>query len=498
MRTPLPLLLAAALAGCSFIFDGTAPELPLLGSPPAHSSFERLNRNPAEDEDYVLGRDGATWLSITEKAGPSSNVLHNLRVSRPTVANPPPGEETIPIQGRLYTTYRAFFFVAHDPEGKEPTRITVRAAGEPAPGRVLALPPSRTPPALFVGGADDRFVYWVPEPATKTFLVVFLDGLPPVEIQIPAGVNPARPSLFWNRDSRKIVLRAAQDRLLVLPVSHDAPAVDLGARPGLFALGTRPARLDPEGREREALLSLGTDGVRWVPFDGSKESVIEPAPCRKEVFTFSRGRTYYLVEDELRAVPFDGSTPPEVVKKGGLERLYGFAPEAAPVPRELFYTRDPGTRYIDGVGDGWLGDWNFMERGRQPQFSRDAKRLRWIEHSANTGRSGDLLVASIPRGEPQKLARNVARYEELADGRILALAHRAFVGVHNRLIVIDEQERAARWLIEGVWTYFHLPGSTDIVVDVFSGPETHDLLRVPIPPRTYQLPDGDGGADLTR
>ena len=32
--------------------------------------------------------------------------------------------------------------------------------------------------------------------------------------------------------------------------------------------------------------------------------------------------------------------------------------------QSVCYSRDPPSLYGGGIGDGWLGDWNFMERGR--------------------------------------------------------------------------------------------------------------------------------------
>jgi hypothetical protein len=31
--------------------------------------------------------------------------------------------------------------------------------------------------------------------------------------------------------------------------------------------------------------------------------------------------------------------------------------------------------------------------------------------------------------------------------------------------------------------YVHIPGSSDLLIDVVSGPSTYDIVRVPVPPR---------------
>src|SRR5437867_3944638 len=67
------------------------------------------------------------------------------------------------------------------------------------------------------------------------------------------------------------------------------------------------------------------------------------------------------------------------------ERLLGFTNDQRPV-----YTRDPSDKYQGGVGDGWIGDWRFMERGWDVEET-DAGRLRWLDHAARAQNIGDLL-----------------------------------------------------------------------------------------------------------
>ncbi|HEY7957327.1 MAG TPA: hypothetical protein VII38_18600, partial [Polyangia bacterium] len=149
----------------------------------------------------------------------------------------------------------------------------------------------------------------------------------------------------------------------------------------------------------------------------------------------------------------------------------------------LAYSRDPQGRYAAGAGDGWLSDWRFMERGRGAGWSRDGKKLRWLEHAAQESGVGELLSATVPNGAPLHLALNVRQYDELSDGRVLACDDRAFRGIQNRVVVIDEQARTARWVASQAAEYVHIPGSSDLLIDVVSGPSTYDIVRVPVPPR---------------
>ena len=500
------LVLAVALIpACSYLWDDTAPDLPLVGGPPPPSSFQRYNEAPAEGEAFVQGKDGATWLTIFEHP----NIIHNIRLTKPNLPQgviPPPGEERweTPTGVEVDLTYRTFYFKKWDPRGVEKTRLTLRAAGEPEPGTVWELPPSKVEPRIYSGGPDDRFLYWVPTADTKQFTIYFRDGRDPVSYPIPKNINPAQPPyLFYNGAGNLLVIRDPTDVYSVYTTTKVTEPVSIKKRSKNFAVGFRDRRLDPENKSRECLLTFGADGIRWVPLDGSAESELEKDAVedKKDVVWTYRYiaptyHVFYKVGDEIREVPLDGSAPPKAVTKGVVTRLFGFVPDQAPERDRggLFYSTESGSKFIYGVGDGWLSDWRFMERGRSAGFSRDGKKVRWLEHAAVVGGAGELMVAPI-RGNPLRLARNVAQYEELADGRILALANRAAVGTHNRIIVIDEEAKEANWVCGAAQGYFHVPNSDDLMVQILTGPESHDLVRVPVPPKKSRPVDGgvDGG-----
>ena len=153
---------------------------------------------------------------------------------------------------------------------------------------------------------------------------------------------------------------------------------------------------------------------------------------------------------------------------------------------QLVYSTDPQGRWANNASDGWLGDWQFMKRGRSVGFSFSGKRLRWLEGAATLNGSGDLLSAAGPGEEPLRLARNVTRYGELSDGRVLALSNAAFWGTQNRIIVIDEQTRTAAWVADSASAFMYVPGSRDLLVFLTTGGTSFDLVRVTIPRKQQQ------------
>src|SRR5262249_28869821 len=155
-------------------------------------------------------------------------------------------------------------------------------------------------------------------------------------------------------------------------------------------------------------------------------------------FMFINEEIWYRVGAQLLGVRRDGTGAPRVVKDGGFARVIGFAPD-----QTIIYSKTPADLYIYGAGDGWMGDWKFMERGLGPFFSGDGKRLRWLEHTAQSSGVGDLMSALVPGGVGTRLARNVLDAYQMSDGRLIALANRSSPGTWNRIIVVDEEAGTA-------------------------------------------------------
>lgn len=178
----------------------------------------------------------------------------------------------------------------------------------------------------------------------------------------------------------------------------------------------------------------------------------------------------------LRQVPEDGSGSPRVRLDPG--QLLAIGPGG-----ELLYSTDPALTYGAGIGNGFLGDTQVMERGRRPTRSADRKRLRYLEWAARSDSAGDFHSRLLATNEVLRLACNVRAFNELGDGRVLAVSNSVPKGAHNRIIVIDEAASEARWVANSSREYQFIPGSTDLLVKVVIGQTGWDVRRVPISPK---------------
>jgi hypothetical protein len=456
----LPLLV---VAGCSLTFDGEAPDLPLLGEAPDMSRLPRLNKGPVEDAYIVRGADNAYWVAIQELG----DLMRVRRLSEPV------REEEIRVKNPIIR-WRGFFLVEPDPDPALPTQVTIRAAGEAGPGARFMMPPG--PAQLLTGGADDVFLYWVTRPQTTHFDVVRRDGSFRRRIPVPEGVDPAKPldqGGFFDGTGRRLFMRDGAGRVTIFSTVDEAD-VDLGVRPRRLLL-----------LDGDEMLTCGEDGLRVVPLRGRElmppDRILDKMPCQGSGLWFLGDALLYLVSNQMYRVPLDGSAPPQVVFDGRGRQILLIGPN-----EDFIFSTDPPGRWANNASDGWLGDWRFMERGRYISFSYDGKRLRWLERAATLNGAGDLLSAEVPGGAPVRLARNVTRYGEIGDGRVLALANAAFWGTQNRIIVIDEKARSAAWVADSASAYMTVPGTRDLLVFVTTGGTGFDLVRVTIPRKQQQ------------
>ena len=136
--------LTILLVGCSYTFDSSAPEVPLVGVEPDTASLPHLNTLAVVDEQFGLGADGESWL-----------ILHqsdlSYRMVRMTGPNPGAVETLTPgvDYDDLTITYRALYLIkrpktdggtANDgPTQAQPVLLTIRAIGE-HPGVTFELP----------------------------------------------------------------------------------------------------------------------------------------------------------------------------------------------------------------------------------------------------------------------------------------------------------------------------------------------------------------------
>jgi hypothetical protein len=245
----------------------------------------------------------------------------------------------------------------------------------------------------------------------------------------------------------------------------DGSVVSLGMRPSTFVIDDA----------RVAVLTIGDDGLRSVPLDGSAERVLSPATFDPATLKLDGNDAFFATGGALWQVPLDGSAGAALVQSDAA-RLLVRGPHG-----ELVYSRDPPERYVAGTGDGWLGDWNFMQRGRVLHWSSDGTRIRFLEHAATVGTYGDLTSVVAPGGAPFTLGINVHAFAEVADGRVIAVENAVYAGTWNRLVVIDEAARTKHWVVPSAADFVLTPDAQQIVVDVVSGASGYDILRVPAP-----------------
>lgn len=482
LRSSLPAvlsLISPLVGACSFTFNAESPEVPLIGDPPPAGRFPRLNRAPAGNLFLLPGADGAPWAVIDETpvragvpqiGGPRPQATAAWRLVR---LAPPAAEETLQAT-RIGLLARSVLLQDPAMDMKGPTRIAIHRPGDTGKDQVLSVPAGRL---MFLADAQDLVLaVWVLDKTTTTYQVFRRDGTYLRTLAVPPGLDPERPF-----DRGRLVFDSTADYLFAqdaggLVVAHGTIKerdVDLGAQPRGFL----PDPAQP------ALLACDDGGLRRVAADGSGAKELDPAPCEPGLLRLlgdslltGGAPSPRAAVREVRQVPLAGG-PARVLLRAALEQVLALdGPD-----RQVVYSRDPASRYDVGVGDGWLGDWRFMERGRSVTFSADGTRLRWLEDAATSEKVGELLSAQLPGGAPLHLAFNVGRYSEVAPGKVLAIANAAYKGTQNRLILIDEAARRARWVVDSARDYTPIPGSNDLLVRTVTGPG-FDVVRVPLTP----------------
>ena len=503
--TRLALTLLATLAtGCSFTFDGEAPEFPLLGTPPLESSLVRLNDGPVYRSAIVQGADGQPWLALQEDK--VSIKLRNLGTS---------GAMQTITGDQFIIRYRAFYTWVY---GVAPTDGTPRAdklqivsAGQTKPPNELDFPLGAG--ALIVGGNEAVLVYAPLESVTTTDHATIYRADHSFQRDVPLPDVESAQSLggtFFTGDGKVYF-----DKARCSAGCASASSLDDSDRDGTelrvltghsttsnvdYPLGPQPRRLiyyEPVAGQRQ-FITCGSNGLHIVPLVASAMTparVLDDAACASPFFQYLRltdsdGTSklflYYMIGEELRRVPVDGSAPPARAFDRDVVRALGVSGDGT-----VLYSQDRDDKYIYGVGDGWIGDWRFANRGRLFYLSGDRKKMRWLENAAQGAGIGDLQSAPIG-GQTTHLARNVYTYDELDGGRLLAASNHAYRGTQNRIVVIDDTHKEARWVADRADDYSFIPGSTDLLVDIVTGASTSDLVRVPIPPDPYAA---DGGTN---
>jgi hypothetical protein len=460
------------VGGCSLTFDSSPPDLPLYGAPADTSALPKLNvATTTGSASVITGSDNKPWVVIPEPFDGPMGPQKGLRIVRLV---DPPATETIIADGPSGNG-PAFYYTSASPTKLPipdmPNALHIHYVGSGEPDVLFMLPGGQ--PLLIPDSHNTVFVWWVLDTNTTQFLVQRIDRTFSRMLPVPDALPPDDPfskgELFFTRDGKWLYVQDGNGNVSKHS-TVDLTDVQIGPLPKLLALD----------EQRQVLVACGPLGLALVPVDGSMTmNVIDPEPCDEAGLLWLYGLTtvYQNPAGDVKRIPSDGSAPPVTILTGD-KRFLGFGPNDA-----VLYSTDPIDRYVGGAGDGWLGDWQFMQRGRNVQFSHDNMRVRWLENAAQPAAVGDLLSEVIRQPGTMRLARNVRRYDEVGDGRVLVSADRAFRGTQNRVVIVDEQAAASYWVADASADYIRIPGTTDILVDVISGPSGYDIVRVPVPPK---------------
>ncbi len=465
------LCLAAA---CQWKWDDLGGEVPLVGAPLPPAQMTKLNSAPASRSSFVYDRQDRPYVTFTQSVTTEQGEVLGLRVIRLTGS---PLDYAVLASEVFVSTY-AFFVLTQEEEAGNPetltTRLTTLEVGELGGGRNFVVP--NGPGLLFPSDQDRVAFYLVQDVETVEYDLIRLDGSFRRKIPLPAGTEPIDPLstmtfFFTGEEGSELLLVRDVDNRVTLYSTTSLDATELGVMEGV--LWTVP--------ERQLAFACGAGGLVAKSFDGTLSDVYDARPCATG-FT-QLGLTdqfiYYGVDDRLQRIELDG-TRTVTQLAGDPRRLLHITIDGEGV-EHLIMSSDPSSRYSNGAGSGYTGDWKFMERGRSARFASDLSRVYWIEHAALPSGAGELLMATVPGGKPLRLGQNVRKYSELEDGRLLANANVAFRGVHNRVVVIDPDRREQRWIAEAATDYQLIPGTHDLILDIIAGPDAIDVYRATIP-----------------
>lgn len=480
--------LLVAMTACSFTFDGEEPDVPLRGAPPPPGTYAPLNRAPASGVAVLRDPAGALWAAINEtptRAGPGPlspppSGPPPQQVQRLVALQPPAAEEVVKALG-VGLSGRMVYLINPGKEAvsdKEPAVLQIRPPCAGCAGRSFTLAPGNS--IIIASAGDEAFLAFKIAQETTRFTVHRADGSFARELPAPPGVDPTRPlekgRLSFD-EAGELLFAQGADLVVTAHSTRREQDQRLGKLPRSFAV------------DGSTLLACDEQGLRRVPGDGAAVVVLDAAPCDDALWGFAGDSLFYRARpaqgrEELRAVSLVRGGAPRLRLSDAAAQVLAVDGDA--VDGDVVYSKDPPTLFGGGIGDGWLRGRRFMERGRAVSFGRDGQRprLRWLERAATSENVGELL--SAPRdgsAPPLRLALNVRQYGEIGagrPGRVLAISNAAYRGAQNRLIVIDEEAREARWLLAGARDYQRVPGTDDLLVRVVTGP-AFDILRVPLP-----------------
>lgn len=460
--------LVLSCSGCVYEWNGDTPTFPLTGDPPALSSFHQLNQQVAGRPSLLTGPDGATWVTFCEfwktgsgNSGRGCGKEHLVRLADP------PAEELISADS--FGLHGQELYELRDDMTTKMQTVTLHRPGA-SDDVSFQFPSGRALIVANDSGAADVFAFWLLDKTTTHFDVLRRDQKFQLTVPLPPELDPSKAP---DASSFDFVL-SADGNTLVTRVNDGTTTAWSTLDGSQVALGNRPVDFFIDDA-RNALVTLGDEGLVSVPLDGSAQHLLTPAKIDLDTFSRVDDFVYYADANGLWQVPLDGSSAAKLIQAGGA-RLWSRGPNG-----EITYSKDPRNKYAGNAGDGWLGDWRFMERGRQMRWSSDGARIHFLEHSATVGTYGDLTSVSVPMGAPRTLAINAHVWDELPDHRIVTVENAVYSGNWNRLVVIDEAASTKHWVVPSAADFFLVNGGSEMIVEVVSGASGYDILRVPSP-----------------
>jgi hypothetical protein len=444
----------ALQCGCSLTFDGSQAYPPLDGQPPSLLGLQTLSVTSVQTIS-VIDADGVPWAVIYEPSDISaSGPLRLVKLADPIVDTLyDAGSSAVQV-----SLHRLYVFGGGNVDIVRPDD----------PVSIVSFPSP-------VGGRDhlaasDRALMVLPVPTGSDALLAIMRSDGSYQRTVP--FQPGSAALITPGGDWVLTYDGTRWTAHLTSAELDVP---------LDATESLPVLDDV----RQQLVECGAGGVRAVPYGGAPARVLDDQPCVRLPPAIDEAGLPVIAGDSLlywtnegaSVVPLDGSAPSRQVVPL-FARVLAFADAG------VAFSRDGTHAFFGEAGDGWVGAWRFMERGRSAAFARAAPALRWIEHAANDVESGELRVAPTLGGAVGHLARNVSEFDELDDGRVIAESNRAWDDdVYSRVIVIDEAAGRARWVGEGVKSYTLLPGQRAVLAVQFSQDDTRHYVRFAIPPR---------------
>ena len=467
---------------CAYTFDEAAADVTLVGDPVPKEAYQKLNEDLGPARTAVLVQGAAAtperddfWVAMAqaqpetwpppEKWPDTFRLVHLSDGATETWS----ADQILPGGSMLY-------LLSRPGDGKAAVGLQLRRPGVAAAIGDFTLPAGDG--VLLAAGNDSAFAYIAAKNPKMTVLVRRSDGSFSRDLPMPAGVDPKLPfekgRFFFEPRGEYFFTQDAEDQLVVHSTRRMAD----------HALGTfdRDVILDSKNR---VLYFCGMRGLVRLPITTLDPQMLDSSPCSPSILRLSADGVLYLRADGVREQSESGTN--RLLIPAPVGQLYGLSPAGEPL-----YSSDPPLTYGAGIGDGWLGDWRFMNRGRRPTFSIDAgdpksadrARIRWQENAARSDNSGELMSARLIARESERpllLAKNVRQFLEVRPGKILAISNAAGRGIYNRMILIDEDQREARWVIDSARDFVRIPGQNEVIALTVHGQIGFDVYRVPIP-----------------